>query len=70
VAERAGQQFTQKKDFVGESGLRNNPNIRMVRPEFTEDLANLRAAGMGINRIRQLNEVFSPAGCGHIEKIT
>lgn len=69
MAERAGQQFAEKKDFVGESGFRNNTNVGMVRPEFSKNLPNLGAPGMGINRTSQPNEPFSPGGCGHVEKI-
>ena len=69
MAERAGQEFGQKEDLVGETGLGDHANVGMVRPEFVEDVANFLAAGMGINLGGELQQAVGSPGCGDIEEI-
>ena len=69
MAERAGQQFAHEEDFVGKTGFGNYANVRVVRPEFVEDVANFLAAGMGIDLGGELKQAVGSPGRGDVEEI-
>ena len=68
VPEGARQQLADQKYFVGESGLGNDADIRVMRPEFVEQSANLVAARVRINLGGELQEVVRTHGRRHVEK--
>ena len=69
MAKGTGKQLAQKKYFVGQSGLGNDPHIRMMGPEVAKHGANFIAAGMSVNRCGELGELFCTRIHGLIEEV-